>query len=176
MALGFKPGDGNRGFLGCGFKPKCLHCLDLVVVVCVCVCGGGGGVVGGIMKHHLYNARDERRVEWIHGLRKGGMEESNSVLTWPESFLGFPSIGIQESVTKLEERLQAWVGGFGLKKVTLSPDLTRPSTDTTDINPKARLTNPDFQKFSQDEWNSTAHDENDEQGGNHYPGDSVLLC
>ena len=27
-------------------------------------------VVVGIMKDHLYNAHDERRVEWIHGLRE----------------------------------------------------------------------------------------------------------
>ena len=38
-------------------------------------------MVVGIKADHLYNARDERRVEWIHGLRKGGLEESNSVLT-----------------------------------------------------------------------------------------------
>ena len=45
--------------------------------------------------------------------------------------------------------LDSWVGRVGLKKVTLSPDLTRPCTDTTDINPKARAPSPDFQSSSQ---------------------------
>ena len=36
----------------------------------------------GIMKHHLYNARDERRVEWILVLRGGGPEESDSLLSF----------------------------------------------------------------------------------------------
>ena len=36
----------------------------------------------GIMKHHLYNARDERRVEWILVLRGGGPEESSSLLSF----------------------------------------------------------------------------------------------